>query len=80
MVNAAKHSGADRMSLYFEVEDDVLEVYVTDQGRGFDPEKVPPDRKGISESIRSRMEKAGGEVEIESEPGEGTEVVLRMTR
>jgi signal transduction histidine kinase len=78
MVNAAKHSGADRMSLYFEVEDDRLEVYVTDQGKGFDPDKVPADRKGISQSIRSRMEKVGGEVEIDSEPGEGTEVVLRI--
>jgi signal transduction histidine kinase len=78
MVNAAKHSGADRMSLFFEVEDDALEVYVTDQGTGFAPDDVPPDRKGISHSIRSRMEKVGGVVDIESEPGEGTEVLLRL--
>ena len=79
MVNAAKHSGADRMSLFFEVEDDALEVYVTDQGTGFNPGEVPPDRKGISQSIRSRMGKVGGAVDIESEPGEGTEVLLRLT-
>jgi len=78
MVNAAKHSGADRISLFLEVEPDRLELYVTDQGRGFDPLAVANDRKGISESIRSRMEKVGGEVEIESQPGEGTEVVLRL--
>ena len=78
MVNAAKHSGADRMSLYFEANDDELSVFVTDQGKGFDPEAVPADRKGIAESIRSRVERAGGSVEIASEPGEGTEVVLRM--
>jgi signal transduction histidine kinase len=78
MVNAAKHSGADRMSLFFEVEDDALEVYVTDQGTGFTPDEVPADRKGISQSIRSRMEKVGGVVDIESEPGEGTEVLLRL--
>lgn len=79
MVNAAKHSGADRMSLYMEVEEDAVEVYVTDQGTGFDPKSVPSDRKGIAESIMSRMGKAGGTVEIDSEPGEGTEVLLRMT-
>ncbi len=79
MVNAAKHSGADRMSLFVEVgEDSALEVYVTDQGKGFDIGSIPPDRKGISESIRSRMEKVGGMAHIGSEPGEGTEVLLRL--
>jgi len=78
MVNAAKHSGADRISLYQEVDGDRLEVFVTDQGKGFDGATVPADRRGITESIRSRIEKAGGEVEIESELGEGTEVVLRL--
>lgn len=78
MVNAAKHSGADRMSLYFEVEDDSLEVYVTDQGNGFDLTSIAGDRKGISQSIRSRMEKIGGTASIESEPGEGTEVMLKL--
>jgi signal transduction histidine kinase len=78
LVNAAKHSGSDRLSLYFEAEDDQLSVFVTDQGKGFDPDAVPADRKGIARSIRDRVEKAGGTVEINSEPGEGTEVVLRM--
>jgi signal transduction histidine kinase len=78
MVNAAKHSGADRMSLFFEVEAGSLEIIITDQGSGFDLVAVAGDRKGISESIRSRVEKVGGEVEIVSEPGEGTEVMLRL--
>lgn len=79
MVNSAKHSGADRISLFLEVnEGSSLLVYVTDQGSGFDINAVPDDRKGIAESIRSRMEKVGGEVEIESESDEGTEVMLRM--
>jgi signal transduction histidine kinase len=78
LVNAAKHSGSDRLSLYFEAEDEQLSVFVTDQGKGFEPEAVPADRKGIARSIKDRVEKAGGTVEINSEPGEGTEVVLRM--
>lgn len=78
MVNAAKHSGAGRMSLFLEVEDSELEVYVTDQGKGFDPDSVPEDRKGIAESIYSRVRKVGGDVRIDSEPGEGTEVLLRL--
>ncbi len=79
MVNAAKHSGADRMSLFSEVQNGSLEVIITDQGRGFDLLTVSNDRKGIAESIRSRMEKIGGGAEIESHPGEGTEVMLRLS-
>lgn len=78
MVNAAKHSGATRMSLYMEATDDAVEVFVTDQGRGFEVDDVSKDRKGISESIRARMERVGGQVEIDSEVDEGTEVMLRL--
>jgi signal transduction histidine kinase len=78
MVNAAKHSEAERISLYFEAEDGYLAVYVTDQGKGFEPTGVAGDRRGIAQSIMARVERAGGEAHIESEPGEGTEVVLRM--
>ncbi len=77
MVNAAKHSAAQRVSVYFEAGDE-LSVFVTDQGKGFDQASVPNDRKGISDSIRSRVERAGGTVRIVSEPGEGTEVILGM--
>lgn len=78
LVNAAKHSGADRMSLYLEVDDSAIDVIVTDQGAGFDRASVPRHRKGIAESIEARMEKAGGEARIEAVAGEGTEVILRM--
>jgi signal transduction histidine kinase len=78
MVNAAKHSGAERVSLYFEADGDELVVYVTDQGKGFDASTVGGDRRGIAQSIKSRVQRAGGAASIESEPGEGTEVTLRM--
>ena len=78
MVNAAKHSGADRVSLYFEATEDELSVFVTDHGDGFDIESVSGDRRGIDQSIRSRVVKVGGTVDIASEAGEGTEVVLRL--
>ena len=78
MVNAAKHSAAGRISLFFEAENGELVVYVTDQGKGFEPGDVADDRRGIRESIKARVERAGGAAAIESEPGEGTEVVLRM--
>jgi len=78
MVNAAKHSDADRVSLYLEVEEGSVIVFVTDQGKGFDMSSIPSDRKGILESIVSRMEKVGGAADVGSERGEGTEVMVRL--
>ena len=36
MVNAAKHSGADKIDVYAEVTDELVEVFVRDRGQGFD--------------------------------------------
>ncbi|HEX6677254.1 MAG TPA: PspC domain-containing protein [Actinomycetes bacterium] len=77
-VNAAKHSGAAQVSVYVEVEPDAIEAFVRDQGKGFDPAAVPEDRRGIAESIRGRMRRHGGSATVTSDPGEGTEVTLRL--
>jgi signal transduction histidine kinase/phage shock protein PspC (stress-responsive transcriptional regulator) len=80
MVNAARHSGARGVSAYVEVEDDAVTAFVRDQGVGFARSSVPADRHGIAESIEGRMERNGGLALIESEPGRGTEVRLRIPR
>lgn len=79
-VNAAKHSGADRIAIYLEVEPHSVTAFVRDQGCGFDPALVPPDRRGIAESIRGRMQRCGGWAAMVSEPGAGTEVQLGLPR
>jgi signal transduction histidine kinase len=76
MVNAAKHSGVDRVQVYAEVEADRLVVFVRDRGAGFDPAQVPSDRFGLAQSVVGRMERNGGTAVIRSSPGEGTEVRL----
>jgi signal transduction histidine kinase len=79
-LNAARHSGAPLVSVYLEVEPEQLTGFVRDQGKGFDPEQVPPDRRGIADSIKGRMQRHGGSAAIISSPGEGTEVQLRLPR
>ncbi len=79
-VNAAKWSGAGVVSLYAEVEPDKLEVAVRDRGKGFDPDSVPGDRKGLAESIHGRMSRHGGTALVNSAPGEGTKVTLTLPR
>jgi signal transduction histidine kinase len=39
---------------------------------------VAPERRGIRDAIIGRMAAAGGEAVVESTPGEGTEVALRL--
>ena len=79
-VNAAKWSGAPAVALFAEVEPAEVVLFVRDRGRGFDPEAVPGDRKGLAESIRARVARHGGSVTVRSAPGEGTEVSLTMPR
>ncbi len=79
-VNAAKWSGAPEVSLFGEVEERTVSLFVRDRGQGFDPDAVAADRKGIAESIRGRMARSGGEAAIRSEAGGGTEVALVMAR
>jgi signal transduction histidine kinase/phage shock protein PspC (stress-responsive transcriptional regulator) len=78
MMNAAKHSGVEEVSVYVETDGDGTVAYVRDEGVGFDPAAVPPDRRGITESIRTRMERFGGNATITSRTGRGTEVQLRL--
>jgi signal transduction histidine kinase len=79
-VNAAKWSGADQVSLYVEVEAHAVMLYVRDRGCGFDPGDVPADRQGITQSIRARMARVGGEAVVRSAPGRGAEVELSVPR
>jgi signal transduction histidine kinase len=78
--NAAKHSGTTKVSVFAEVRDDAAEIFVTDQGIGFDQGSIDGDRHGIVDSIVGRMKRQGGETEITSEPGEGTEIRLTLPR
>ena len=80
MVNAAKHAQSDEISVYAEVEDAVVAIYVRDRGVGFDQAAVAADRRGIAESIVGRLRAAGGSATITSSPGSGTEVELTMPR
>lgn len=78
VVNAARHAGVDTVSLYAEVEQDELSVFVRDRGAGFAMEEIEESRHGVRGSIIGRMRRHGGRAEIKSSPGEGTEVRLTM--
>jgi signal transduction histidine kinase len=78
LVNAAKHAGVESVSLYAEVEPDVVSVFVKDRGSGFDIDAVAEDRQGVRGSIIGRIERHGGQVNVRTSPGAGTEIEIRM--
>ncbi|MFF0491230.1 ATP-binding protein [Nocardia sp. NPDC003482] len=80
LVNAAKHAGVPTIDLFAEVEPHQVSIFVRDRGKGFDPTRIPPDRRGLAKSIRTRIERRGGTTEIHSTPGRGTEVRITLPR
>ena len=76
LVNAAKFSGRRELSLFVEATPTEVTVFVRDRGVGFDPAAVPPDRRGIRDSIVGRMARVGGSASVRSTPGTGVEVEL----
>ena len=79
VLNAVKFAPDAAISVYAEMEGDRAEVFVRDRGPGFDLAAIPPDRRGLRESVLGRMERHGGHAAIHTRPGEGTEVELVMS-
>ena len=79
MVNAAKYAPNAPVSVYAEIGEREVDVFVRDRGPGFDLATVPEDRHGLRESVVGRMERHGGRATIRSSD-RGTEVELEMPR
>jgi signal transduction histidine kinase len=80
MLNAAKFAGQAPISVYAELSEERIQVFVRDRGTGFDLAAVPQARRGVRESIVGRMRRAGGRAAVRSLPGGGTEVEIAVDR
>jgi signal transduction histidine kinase len=74
--NVRQHAGTGRADVCVAGGEGWAVIKVTDCGRGFDPDAIPPSRRGIRESITGRMAAAGGRAAIASRPGAGTTVTV----
>ena len=75
LTNVRRHSGAKKITVSLEMNGYDLITEVSDDGRGFEPETSPGVGLG---SMRERAALSGGELEIESSVGRGTNVRLRV--
>jgi two-component system NarL family sensor kinase len=78
VVNAAKHSCGDRLSVAAEAGDGALRIVVSDDGRGFDTSAPPAEGHFGLQLLRRRVESAGGSVQLVSRPGIGTTVTAAL--
>ena len=79
LVNVARHAEVDQARLSMSVAGRTVLVSVSDQGRGFDPDRIPLHRYGLREAIVGRMTQHGGTVTVSSAPEAGTLVTLRWS-
>jgi len=84
--NVAKHAGASQATVSLRCtppfppeiggeQRGSVEFHVSDDGRGFDPESIPPESLGLG-IMRERAEAIGATLVIESQVGQGTRVVV----
>lgn len=81
LINVARHAQVEVAELAAAREKDRLLLSVTDTGVGFAPDDaaVPTTKGGFGLfSVRERIDLIGGEMQIDSRPGDGTVVVLSL--
>jgi signal transduction histidine kinase len=82
IANAVKHSNTASLQLTLRFEEDSVLLSVTDRGRGFDVTAALHSylgRWGLL-GMRERADRIGATLNIESQPGAGTTVTLRVPR
>jgi signal transduction histidine kinase len=79
--NVSKHSGAGSVVVALSCNDTMLKMRIVDSGNGFDP-RVGSKGVGLA-SMRERLRRIGGQLLIDSRPGNGTtitaQIVLRQS-
>ncbi|MFT4433489.1 response regulator [Caballeronia sp. 15715] len=78
LTNVARHAGASRVDVTLTNTETTLDLYVSDDGCGFDPAAA---RKGYSYGLLGMSERArliGGSLRIDSSPETGTVVSIHV--
>src|SRR5439155_948310 len=72
--NVAKHAGARQVRIELAGEAEEVVMRVADDGAGFDPAAAARGKRWGMKTMRERAEAAGGRLEVDSAPGDGTTV------
>ncbi len=72
--NAVRHSQATLVKVTMDFSDHIVRITVDDNGKGFDPQQASQESGLGLKLLRERIEKAGGNLEIDAAPGKGTRI------
>jgi signal transduction histidine kinase len=75
--NIVKHAGATQVEVCIEASASDFTLRVGDNGVGFDSSAVPAGHMGLG-TMRERARALGADYLVESEPGEGTTITVRV--
>ena len=79
LTNVARHSGTDRAMVAVRASGGYIEAVVTDRGKGFEMGRTATEGRGLGlMGMRERAVMVGGLFQIESRPGAGTRVSVRI--
>lgn len=76
LVNAARHANAKQVSLHVGRDGDNYFVTIEDDGQGFDKTQPAPGGHFGLQIMQARAKHIGGRIELQSELGGGTRVIL----
>lgn len=77
LTNVMRHAEAHTVTVRLELQGDSLCLSISDDGRGFDPAGVRADSFGLV-GMRERVLMLGGQLNLDSRPGEGTLLRVRV--
>jgi signal transduction histidine kinase len=76
--NAARHAPGASIFVFLDIDRERTEMFIRDDGPGFDPGAVAAERRGLRDAVLGRMRFVGGLAVVDSAPGQGTEIALRL--
>ena len=76
--NVIRHAHARSVQVSLQFSESAIQLQVSDDGIGFDPEN-PSETSGLGlRGMRERVQRLGGAVQIASAPGKGTKVMVAV--
>ncbi len=78
LTNAYKHARATRLQVYFQRHEGYVELSIHDNGQGFDPHALTPGSHYGLRIMQERAERVNGLFYLESAPGVGTQIIVRL--
>ncbi len=78
MGNVVKHAQASRVKVHFSLDENAIKISVEDNGKGFAPASTSGTGGLGLNLIRERVGMLGGTMEIDSEVGQGTKVMVQV--